>query len=275
MAPDRPKIVGIVNITEDSFSDGGHFLDREDAIAHAQYLVEEGADMVELGPASSHPDSQPVTAAEEIARLAPVVEHLACHAIPIAVDTYQAETQIWCAHNGVEMINDIQGFADTRSHPVLAEVECKLVVMHSVQQRGRATRVETAAANIRSQVDTFFASRIAELTGAGIRRDRLIIDPGMGFFLGSNPEPSLTMLAGIGELRRSIGLPVFVSVSRKSFLGSVTGRDIHERAVATVVAELFAATRGADYIRTHNPAALTDALVVWDALTSATAQQYH
>jgi dihydropteroate synthase type 2 len=209
-----------------------------------------------------------VPPAEEIARLGPVVDHLEARGVPVSVDTYQPETQIWCAERGVQMVNDIQGFVDPRSHSALADAKCVLVVMHSVQGRGRATRIETDPTTIADKVEAFFFARLRELVNAGIARERLVVDPGMGYFLGSNPEPSLTMLANLERLGAAFDLPVFASVSRKSFLGHLTGRSVDERAIATVTAELFAATHGADYIRTHDPGALRDALGVWRSLAA-------
>jgi dihydropteroate synthase type 2 len=140
-------------------------------------------------------------------------------------------------------------------------------VMHAVQGRGRAQRVPVPATKIWPRIEGFFAARIKALTAAGIARDRLILDPGMGFFLSSDAAASLTVLAGLDRLKRAFGLPVFVSVSRKSFLAAVTGRQLSvELGPATLAAELYAAANGADYIRTHDPAALRDGLSVVAAL---------
>jgi dihydropteroate synthase len=143
-----PQIVGIVNITEDSFSDGGRYLAAEDAVAHACELRSAGADIVELGPAASHPDSMRVSADQEWLRLAPVIEHLTARQIPVSVDSYLPETQRYAIACGAAYLNDIQGSPETQSYAALADADCRLVVMHSVQRTGPATKVATDPAAI-------------------------------------------------------------------------------------------------------------------------------
>jgi len=264
----RPAIVGIVNITQDSFSDGGRFLAAEDALAHAYRLRAEGADVVELGPAASHPGAERVSAAEEQRRLAPVIRRLAAEDIPVAVDSFRPETQRFAAAEGARYLNDIQGFPDPAQYTDLAGTGCRLVVMHSVQREGPATKVSTDPEQVWAGIGEFFAGRLAALQAGGIVRQRLIIDPGLGYFLGSNPESSLVALAGIRHLKARFGLPVLVSASRKSFLRTLTGRDIADVGPASLAAELFAAWQGADYIRTHDVAALRDALMVLNAIAA-------
>jgi dihydropteroate synthase type 2 len=262
-----PRLVGVVNITQDSFSDGGRYLAPEDALAHARRLRSEGADVVELGPASSHPDARRVSAEEERRRLAPVIQQLVAENIPVSVDSLLPETQRFALAQGAAYLNDIQGFPEPDLYPTLATADCKLVVMHSVQRRGPATRVTTDAALVWASIDRFFTERLTALQAAGVQRERLIIDPGLGFFLGSNPEPSLAVLGGLGHLKAWFGLPVLVSPSRKSFLRRLTGRDTAHIGPATLAAELHAVWQGVDYIRTHDVAALRDALTILDALT--------
>jgi dihydropteroate synthase type 2 len=261
-----PRIVGIVNITEDSFSDGGRYLDPEAAIVHARRLRAEGADVIELGPAASHPGSAPVTAAQEQCRLAPVLERLAADGIPVSVDSFRPETQRFSISAGAAYINDIHGFGDPDMYPALAASQCQLIVMHAIQSAGSATRVVTDAGAVWDGTRRFFAKRLAALREAGISGDRIIIDPGLGYFLGSTPGPSLAALAGIRELKAAFGVPVLASPSRKSFLRALTGRDITQSGPATLAAEVFAAWQGADYIRTHDVAATRDALTVLAAI---------
>ncbi len=265
----RPLIVGIVNITADSFSDGGRFLDAAAAIAHARRLAVGGADIVELGAAASNVASNPVSPKEEIRRLDAVLTALA-GGVPLAVDTYSPEVQRWALRRGVDYLNDIQGFPDPAVYPDLAAARCRLVVMHAVQGAGRAQRLDLAADEVWRRIGAFFTERIASLEASGIARERLIIDPGMGFFLSGRAEASLRALTGIAELKRRFGLPVMVSVSRKSFLAAITGRGTPaELGPATLAAELYAAAHGADFIRTHDPAALRDALAIGEALAAA------
>jgi dihydropteroate synthase type 2 len=263
----NPRIVGIVNITADSFSDGGRYLDPAAAVAHARKLWAEGADLIELGPAASHPDSAPVSVAEERQRLGPVLEQLAAAGIPVSVDSFRPETLRFAISAGAACLNDIHGFGDRGLYQDLAASRCQLIVMHAVQGAGAATRVVTDPAAVWDGVLRFFARRLAALKDAGIGRDRLILDPGLGYFLGSTPGPSLAALAGIRELKDTFGVPVLVSPSRKSFLRALTGRDVARSGPATLAAEIFAAWQGADYIRTHDVAAARDALTFLTAIT--------
>jgi len=263
----HPLVVGIVNITEDSFSDGGRYLDPAAALAYARKLRADGADIIELGPASSHPDSAPVTPAEERRRLAPVLKQLATDEIPVSVDSFRRETLQLAIRRRAAYLNDIHGFADPRMYPLLAGAECRLIVMHAVQAAGVATRVVTDPGAVWDGICEFFTRRLAALEAAGVDKDRLIIDPGLGYFLGCTPGPSLAALAGIRQLKRTFDVPVMASPSRKSFLRALTGRDVTQSGAATLTAEIFAAWQGVDYIRTHDVAAARDALTVLKAIT--------
>lgn len=262
----HPTIFGIVNITEDSFSDGGLFLSPLAALTHTRKLTDDGADVLDLGAASSNPDAKHVPSDVEIARLAPIVAALKQETRKISIDSFAPETQVWALAQGVDYLNDIQGFPEPKLYPALAKARARLIVMHSVQGRGRATRVETDPATIMDRIRDFFENRIKALTAAGIARERLILDPGMGFFLGANSDVSLAVLKRLPELKAAFGLPILISVSRKSFLRKMTGRDAGESLPATLAAELFAASHGADIIRTHEPAPLRDALTLASAL---------
>lgn len=263
----RPTIVGIVNITADSFSDGGRFLAPAAAIAHARKLAADGADVVELGAAASNVAAGSVAPQAEIARLEPVVGALAGDGIILSIDSCQPQTQRFALASRVAYLNDIRGFPDNRIYTELASGTCRLVVMHAVNTGPRAQRRDLTPDDIEARIDAFFSDRLARLERAGIDRERLIIDPGMGFFLSERPDASIRVLARLDRLKKAFNLPVMVSVSRKSFLGGVTGRKAPtERAAATLAAEIYAAAHGADYIRTHDPGALKDALAVTAAL---------
>lgn len=262
-----PRIAGIVNITEDSFSDGGRYLEPEQAIAHAMRLLRDGASLVDLGPSSSHPDAADVSATAEIERLAPVLDALGEAGVPFGVDSFESETQRFALSRGARWLNDIQGFADERFWPELADASCDLVVMHSIQSRGRATREEVAPGVIVDRVLGYFEKRLSGLTAAGVARERILLDPGMGFFLGASPEPSIEMLRALPRLRAAFDCRLLVSVSRKSFLGVIgAGPErgatlaIEERGAATLAAELYAARAGVDWIRTHDAKSLAIAL---------------
>jgi dihydropteroate synthase type 2 len=265
----RPSLFGIVNITEDSFSDGGLHRHPAAAITAARRLAAEGADVIDLGAAASNIAATPVPVAEEIRRLDPVIAALQAAGIVVSVDSFAPETQRFALRRGVDFLNDIQGFPDQSLYPELAASRCRLVVMHAVQGRGRAQRVAVPADRIWNRIEKFFSARLGALEAAGVARDRLILDPGMGFFLSSDAGASLRVLAGLDRLKDAFGLPVLVSVSRKSFLATVTGReDPTRRGPATLAAELYAAAKGADFIRTHDPGALRDGLAVVSALSA-------
>ena len=267
-----PAIFGIVNVTEDSFSDGGRFLDTIAALAHARTLAAAGAQVIDLGAAASNIAARPVTATEEIRRLDPLIAALAADGTPVSVDSFAPEVQRFAIARGVAFLNDIQGFPDPSLYPELADAGCRLVVMHAVQGRGRAQRVELSADEAWDRIHMFFTDRVRALERGGIARERVILDPGMGFFLSSRPEASLGVLARLDRLKQAFGIPVLVSVSRKSFLREVSGRaGAAELGAATLAAELYAAEQGVDYIRTHDPAALADGLKVIAALHSQAA----
>ncbi len=265
-----PILFGILNVTADSFSDGGRFLEPDAALAHARALLAQGADVIDLGAASSHPDSADVGASEEIARLARVVPQLVGAGIPVSIDSFEPDVQLWALGQGVQYLNDIQGFPHTEIYPGLASASAKLVVMHGVQGRGRAKRQDVPADQIWDRIFSFFDERLAALASAGIARERLVLDPGMGFFLGTDPNVSLEVLRDIVRLETRYELPVLISVSRKSFLRAMTGRDVADIGPATLAAEMFAVAAGAGYIRTHAPGALKDALAVSAALQPKT-----
>ena len=265
-----PVLVGIVNITADSFSDGGRFLDPAAAIAQARLLAASGADVVELGAAASNVAAGAVPPGEEIGRLDPVVAALTADGTILAVDSHDPATQRFALSRGVAYLNDIRGFPEPAIHPELAASACRLVVMHAAGGIGRAEPLDLAPEEVWRRIDSFFTERVASLESAGIARDRLILDPGMGLFLSRRPEASLHVLTRIGQLKRMFGLPVMISVSRKSFLGAIAERPSPAaRGPATLAAELYAASHDADYIRTHDPAALRDALSVTTAIETA------
>jgi dihydropteroate synthase type 2 len=265
----RPLLVGIVNVTEDSFSDGGRYIDPAAAIAQARRLVQGGADIVELGAAASNVTAKAVSPEEEIRRLTPVIDALHPDGVPLSVDTFQPEVQRFALARGVAYLNDIQGFPDAAIYPELAAANCRLVVMHAAQGRGRAQPLDLEPEEVWRRIQGFFAERIPRLMSAGVAPGRLILDPGMGLFLSRRPEASLRVLRGLPELKRVFELPILVSVSRKSFLRTLTGRDNSASlAAATLTAELYAAGQGADFVRTHDAAALRAALIISEALVA-------
>ncbi|HWU54213.1 MAG TPA: dihydropteroate synthase, partial [Rhizomicrobium sp.] len=188
------RILGILNITSDSFSDGGKYLAPGAAIFHAQAMAQSGADIIDIGAASSHPDAEAVAPDVEIARLASVVPALKAKGLSLSIDSFAPRVQRWALDQDVDYLNDIHGFPDAALYPELAKSNARLIVMHMVQPRGVAVRTEVPSAEIFDRVTAFFDARIRALTEAGIARDRLILDPGMGQFLGTDPENSAIIL---------------------------------------------------------------------------------
>ena len=266
----RTFIFGILNITDDSFSDPGRFLDPKAARDHARSLMADGANALDIGAASSNPRSKPVAAEVEISRLKPIVATAKKHGWPVSIDTFAAETQLWALKAGADYVNDIQGFPDPALYPKLAQSKAKLIIMHSVQERGRAQKIDTDPHSIVGRVADFFEERTNALMAAGIARERLILDPGMGLFVGTKPQVSLTILRRLGVIKSAFGLPILVSVSRKSFLRTLVGRELPAIGPASLAAELYAALHGADMIRTHEPKQLRDALTIWSHIAGQT-----
>jgi len=262
----RPQLFGIVNITNDSFSDGGRFLDPAAAIAHARRLLDDGADAIDVGAAASNPDAEPVPPAEEIRRLKPLLD-AGLDRARLSIDTFSAETQAWALDQRVGWLNDIQGFPDPSIYQRLAASDARLIVMHNITRRGAAQYVETDPTHIFDILFDYFDTRLAALEGAGVTRDRIVLDPGMGYFLGTDPEVSLKVLRELPRLRQRYQLPLMISVSRKSFIRRLAGVGVAEAGPATLAAELFAASKGADIFRTHDPKAARQALGVWEALS--------
>jgi len=255
------KILGILNVTADSFSDGGKYLEPAAALLHADRLLAEGADIIDIGAASSHPDAAPVPPDIEIARLAALVPALHDSGASLSIDSFSTPVQRWALEQGVDYLNDIHGFADPALYPDLAAASAQLIVMHAVQEAGIATRTLVPPDAIMERILAFFDARLNALAAAGIAPERLVLDPGMGFFLSSDPQTSLTVLGRLPELADAFGLPILVSVSRKSFLKAVPGG-----ADAGAAVEMFAVRQGADYIRTHAPAPLREGLKMLEEL---------
>jgi dihydropteroate synthase type 2 len=260
------RLLGILNITEDSFSDGGKFLSPDAARAQGEKLIAGGADILDIGAASSQPNARPVPPEIEITRLAAVLPAFRARGIGLSIDTFNPQVQRWALGQGIDYLNDIHGFPDAALYPELAASSCGLIVMHAVQQSGVAVRMDVPPSQIWDRVLSFFDARLEALAKAGIAAERIILDPGMGQFVGSDPENSLIVLRRLPELKARFGLPVLVSVSRKGFLRKLTGQPIAHIAPASLAAELFAEAAGADFIRTHDPAALRTGLKILKAI---------
>jgi dihydropteroate synthase len=258
-------VVGILNLTDDSFSDGGRFLEPAAAVAQGERLLADGADWLDVGAESSNPRGQGVPAEVELARLRPVLEHFARAGARLSVDTHKPEVMRAALDLGAGMINDITGLADPASVAVLAAASVPVVVMYSRNRGPRADLAAHSRVGLIDEIAGFFRERLQSLAAAGIARERILLDPGMGFFLGSTPEPSLEVLRHLPVLA-TLG-PLYVSTSRKSFIGAVLGgRPPGERQSGTLATELWALTHGASFVRTHDVRALNDAWKMWSAI---------
>ncbi|HEB53344.1 MAG TPA: dihydropteroate synthase [bacterium] len=269
-----PGIFGIVNVTRDSFSDGGRYLSPDQALAHADGLRADGADVLDLGAESTHPDSEDVAADEEIRRLEPVVAALVGDGASVSVDTTKAEVMRAMLALGVDWLNDVNGFRDQDALAAAAAAppQVRFVVMFSRSRGPRADRGAAGAGDLFAELREFFDERRRAFAAVGVGADRLVFDPGMGFFLGRDASPSLFVLRQLDQLTRDYG-ELLVSVSRKSFLGEVTDSPVGQRGPATLAAELWAARRGARWIRTHDVRALRDACRVEAAIAAAGREQ--
>jgi dihydropteroate synthase len=262
------EILGIVNVTRDSFSDGGRYLEPAVALDRAHGLVADGAAIVDVGAASTHPDSEEVTETEELRRLEPVVGEAVAAGLRVSVDTWRPAVMRRAVELGAELINDVRALAEPGAIEAVAEADCRLILMHSTSAAGRAVREELPADGVVERILAFFTRRLAELARDGIAAERVVVDPGMGFFLSSDPAPSLAVLRELPRLR-ALGRPVLVSTSRKSFLGAVLERPVGERGPGTLATELHAWRAGASYIRTHDVRALADAIRITEAIGEA------
>jgi dihydropteroate synthase len=254
--------MGIVNVTPDSFSDGGQHPTYGTALAHALRLVEEGADVLDIGGESTRPGAADVTLDEELERVVPLVESLAREGVPLSVDTSKPEVMRAAIGAGAAIINDVRALQAPGAVDAVADSDCGVVLMH-MQGMPRTMQMAPRYEDVVAEVRVFLRERLSALEAAGVSPERIALDPGFGF--GKTVEHNFTLLR---ELRRftSLGCPVVAGLSRKSMLGAVTGRAVGERATASVVGAVLAAERGARVLRVHDVAATRDGLRVWEAM---------
>ncbi|KAF1703707.1 dihydropteroate synthase [Pseudoxanthomonas suwonensis] len=266
---DRTRVMGIVNVTPDSFSDGGAHADAGAAIAHGLKLVEEGADLLDVGGESTRPGSEGVSVEEELRRVIPVVEGLAARtAVPISIDTSKPEVMRAAVAAGAGMINDICALEREGALDAAAALGVPVVLMH---MRGEPRSMQEAPHydDVVAEVHRYLADRIFAAELAGIPRAKLVVDPGFGF--GKDDGHNLALLAQLERLME-LGVPVLAGISRKRTIGALTGRDVPaERVAGSVAAHLLAAQRGARIVRVHDVAATVDALKVWEAVAAVPA----
>lgn len=261
----RPIVMGILNATPDSFSDGGKFRKPSDAVVQAELMISSGVDLIDIGGESTRPGAEPVELQEELDRVLPVIEALKDCGVPLSIDTYKAETMRQALHAGVDCVNDIWALRqDGAVDAVLESADCGLVLMH-MQRDPLTMQFNPDYQDVIVEVKQFLKERMDLLIAKGINKNRIAIDPGFGF--GKNLEHNLNMLVNFADFT-SLGLPVLAGISRKSMLGKITGKDSHERVAASIAAAIMAADRGAKIVRVHDVAETVDALKLWEAVNT-------
>jgi len=266
---DRAQVMGIVNVTPDSFSDGGAHDSADAAVVHGLKLVEEGADLLDIGGESTRPGSAPVPLEEELRRVLPVIEQLAARtAVPISIDTFKPEVMRAAVAAGAGMINDIHALRQPGALEAAADTGVPVVLMHMQGEPG-SMQADPQYDDVVAEVHRFLVQRLFAAEMAGIAKKNLIVDLGFGF--GKTLEHNLTLLAR-SERFIELGVPMLAGLSRKRMLGEITGRDVPaDRLAASVAAHVIAVQRGARIVRVHDVAATVDALKLWQAVQAVPA----
>ncbi|RLK50833.1 dihydropteroate synthase [Alkalispirillum mobile] len=264
----RPLVMGVLNVTPDSFSDGGAFVSPETAIRQAQRLVAEGADIIDIGGESTRPGSQPVSVQEELDRVLPVLEAVSTRLdVPVSVDTCKPAVMSAAASAGAGLLNDVYGLRAEGAVQAAAATGLPVCVMH-MKGEPRTMQHDPRYAEVVDEVREFLLERVRACEAAGIPRERLILDPGFGF--GKTLDHNYRLLGRLDEIT-GLGMPVLVGMSRKSMLGGVTGRPLDQRLAGGLAAAVVAVTRGARIVRAHDVAPMVDALRVAGAALDAAA----
>ena len=259
----RPLVMGILNTTPDSFSDGGQFQSAKAALAHAERMIESGVDIIDIGGESTRPGAEPVSLQEELDRVMPVIESLVNCGAALSIDTYKPDTMQAAFDAGVDCVNDIWGLRQAGAAKVVSDhSECGVVLMH-MQRDPQTMQFDPHYDDVIAQVSDFLVERVNTLTKLGTSVDRIALDPGFGF--GKSLEHNLTMLSQF-ERFTQLGFPVLAGISRKSMLGKLTGRESDDRLAASIAAVIMAADRGARIVRVHDVAETIDALKLWEAV---------
>ena len=260
----RPLVMGIVNLTPDSFSGDGLASNTREAVARARQQIDAGADLLDIGAESSRPGAAPTSAEEELRRLLPVLEALGDCTLPISVDTYKPAVMRVALANGASMINDIFALRMPGAMAAVADSDCAVCLMH-MQGAPLTMQEQPAYADVVAEVQAFLRARVSAALAAGISRDRLLLDPGFGF--GKTLQHNLDLLCHFDEL--SIDkLPLLAGISRKSMLGTITGRPVAQRLAGSLAAALLATQRGASILRVHDVSETRDVLAVWQAVNT-------
>ena len=261
----RPVVMGILNATPDSFSDGGKFKSPLDAIAQAELMIEGGVDLIDIGGESTRPGAEPVELQEELDRVLPVIEALKDCGVPLSIDTYKAETMRQALRAGVDCVNDIWALRHVSAvNAVLESKDCGIILMH-MQRDPQTMQFNPEYQDVLAQVMQFLNERAELLKAKGVEANRIAIDPGFGF--GKSLEHNLTMLTHFDQFSQ-LGYSVLAGISRKSMLGKITDKDTHERLAPSIAAAIMAADRGARIVRVHDVPETVDALKLWEAINT-------
>ncbi len=262
---ERPSIMGILNVTPDSFSDGGQFHRVDTALGQARRMLDEGAAIIDIGGESTRPGADAVSADAEIERVVPVIEALRRESdCPISVDTSKPDVMTAAAAAGASMINDVRALSEPAALETAARLGLPVCLMH-MQGQPRTMQENPAYDDVVADVIDFLEERVSACEAAGLSRDRIVLDPGFGF--GKSVEHNVRLLANLPQLKAA-GLPVLAGLSRKSTLGALTGRAVDERLPASLAAATIACLRGADILRVHDVAATRDAVMIATAVMS-------
>ena len=266
---ERPLVMGILNVTPDSFSDGGLYAEPSKARRQAELMLAEGADIIDIGGESTRPGAPPVPLEDELDRVIPLVKELSDADIPVSVDTYKPEVMRHALAAGADLINDIWGFRMPGAIEAVKDSQCGLCVMHMLGEPQTMQAGEPAYADVVAEIRAFLDERVNTLMGAGVAKNRICVDPGFGF--GKTVEHNYALLAHLPETAPIVGtpLPILAGMSRKSMLGAVVQRPPQQRVVASVAAAVCAAERGAAIIRVHDVEQTVQGLQVWAAMRDA------
>ena len=259
----RPIVMGILNATPDSFSDGGKYRAPKDAIAQAELMIKSGVDLLDIGGESTRPGAEPVGVQEELDRVLPIIEVLKDCGVPLSIDTYKPETMRHALQAGVDCVNDIWALRQNGAiNAVVTSQDCGIVLMH-MQRDPITMQFDPIYKDVIAEVKQFLKERSDLLVAKGVDRCRIAIDPGFGF--GKSLDHNLDMLANFSKFSL-LGFPVLAGISRKSMIGKITGRDSNERLAPSVAAAIMAVDRGAKIVRVHDVAETVDALKLWEAI---------
>ncbi len=260
----RPLVMGILNITPDSFSDGGQFQSLEFALSRAEEMVAEGVDLIDIGGESSRPGAPALALADELRRVMPVLYALRELGKPLSVDTYKPQVMREAILAGVDMINDINGFRAPGALEAVVGSDCALCVMH-MQNAPQTMQQQPVYMDVVAEVIAFLRGRVDAMLAVGIERQRICIDPGFGF--GKTVEHNYALLRAIGRMQEELGLPVLAGLSRKTMIGAMTGKPVEQRLAGSLGGALAAVAQGARIVRVHDVGDTVDAFKVWQAGT--------